>query len=133
MHLYLSRPYTDCIYNLCFTDNAALEDEAGATTWDCGIVLAHYLIKQHEMGEVRTQACRAQWSCAERVHKHNRSVHRSSHSSALCQSCCYAMNGVCWNWSNIGVTPCLEPQFALIVTFVSTVVLQAVAQCLAGA
>lgn len=35
---------------LYIADNVALEDEAGATTWDCGLVLAHYLIKQHEMG-----------------------------------------------------------------------------------
>jgi hypothetical protein len=38
---------------LYVADNASLADEAGATTWDCGLVLAHYLIKQHEMGEVR--------------------------------------------------------------------------------
>jgi hypothetical protein len=38
---------------LYVADNISLEDEAGATTWDCGLVLAHYLIKQHEMGEVR--------------------------------------------------------------------------------
>jgi hypothetical protein len=30
----------------------SLNDEAGSTIWDCGLVLAHYLIKQHEMGEV---------------------------------------------------------------------------------
>lgn len=38
---------------LYVADNLSLADEAGATTWDCGLVLAHYLIKQHEMGEVR--------------------------------------------------------------------------------
>jgi hypothetical protein len=38
---------------LYVADNISLADEAGATTWDCGLVLAHYLIKQHEMGEVR--------------------------------------------------------------------------------
>jgi hypothetical protein len=38
---------------LYVADNMGLADEAeGATTWDCGLVLAHYLIKQHEMGEL---------------------------------------------------------------------------------
>lgn len=37
---------------LYIADNVTLADEAGATTWDCGLVVAHYLIKQHEMGEV---------------------------------------------------------------------------------
>lgn len=41
--------------SLFVADSALLgDDEAGATTWDCGLVLAHYLIKQHEMGEVGT-------------------------------------------------------------------------------
>lgn len=37
---------------LYVADGLSLQDEAGATTWDCGLVLAHYLIKQHEMGGV---------------------------------------------------------------------------------
>lgn len=36
---------------LYVADNLALADEAGATTWDCGLVLAHYLIKQAELGK----------------------------------------------------------------------------------
>lgn len=41
-------------HKLYVADTASLADEdTGATTWDCGLVLAHYLIKQHELGEVR--------------------------------------------------------------------------------
>jgi hypothetical protein len=42
---------------LYVADNLALADEAGATTWDCGLVLAHYLIKQAELGEVGSTRC----------------------------------------------------------------------------
>lgn len=44
---------------LYVADNLSLADEAGATTWDCGLVLAHYLIKQAELGEVGGARCGA--------------------------------------------------------------------------
>lgn len=38
---------------LYVADNpVAADNEAGSTVWDAGLVLAHYLIKQHEIGEV---------------------------------------------------------------------------------